>query len=353
MKRIEIAEMKNKIVLFLLSLISWASYGQDPQFSQFYAAPMYHNPAFTGSGYAPRVIFNFRNQWPGLAANFTTSVVSVDHYLERFNSGVGLMVLRDQQGSGRLENTEISGFYSYQLALSDEHFIRFGAQATRSSRGFSTQGLTFPDQFGDNGYNGNDSSDPFFNLSNKVAKMDFGTGVLYYNSKAYLGVSAHHLTQPDFSFSNTGVGDPLWMKVMVNGGLNIPLANRSTSAANANKEFVAIPTFLYKQQGKFAQLDIGAYVTYSPLTLGLWYRGIPLKTNGTKTINNDALVALAGFRFDNFSFGYSYDLTISSLGSSSGGAHEISIAYQFDAFESAKSNPQHRQRKKELSCPKF
>src|SRR5690606_9155812 len=151
----------------------------------------------------PRIIFNFRNQWPGLSANFTTSVISVDHYIDKFNSGVGVMVMRDQQGSGRLENTEITAFYSYQLALSDEHFLRLGAQAARSNRGFNTQGLTFPDQFGDNGYLGVDSSDPFYNQNNQVARIDFGAGALYYNPRAYLGVSAHHLTQPDFSFFNT------------------------------------------------------------------------------------------------------------------------------------------------------
>src|SRR5690606_33226947 len=145
------------------------------------------------------------------------------------------------------------------------------------------------------------------------------------------------LTQPEFNFIPGSSGDFLPMKIMVTGGLNIPLSNVSSSAANADKEFVATPTFLFKQQGKFTQLDLRAYVTYSLLTLGLWYRGIPLKRNGTQTVNHDALAALVGFRFDNFSFGYSYDLTISSLGSNSGGAHEISIAYQFDAFESEKS----------------
>jgi type IX secretion system PorP/SprF family membrane protein len=311
---------------------------------------MYHNPAFAGSGYAPRIIFNFRNQWPGMAANFTTTMISVDHYIDRLNSGIGVSVMRDQQGSGRLENTEVAGYYSYQMAISDEHFLRLGAQAAFSNRGFNTQGLTFPDQFGDGGYIGIPSSDPYYNMNSKVGRMDFGTGVLYYNPKAYLGVSAHHLNQPNFSFTDSD--DPLWLKVMVNGGLNIPLANNLTTASNADREFVLTPTFLYKQQGKFTQLDVGAYLTYSPLTVGVWYRGIPIKRNGTKTVNHDALVALAGFRFDNFSFGYSYDLTISSLGSYSGGAHEVSVAYQFDAYD-RDLTPYQRKRKKVLACPKF
>jgi type IX secretion system PorP/SprF family membrane protein len=338
--------MKRLIYIAMFLSVGQHAFSQDPQFSQFYAAPMYHNPAFTGSGYAPRLILNFRNQWPSLAANYTTSAVSVDHYIDKFNSGVGIMVLNDQQGAERLKNTEISAFYSYQLNIKDDHFLRMGVQATSSNRSFDSNGLTFPDQFNNNGYTGNPSLDPLANSGSSVKFIDFSTGVLYYNPKAYLGVSVNHLTEPDMAFSSSS--DYLPRKIMVNGGLNIPLAEFSTT----NREFTLIPTFLYKQQGKFSQLDLGAFITYSPMTLGLWYRGIPLKKNKTNALNHDAIVALAGFRFDNFSFGYSYDLTISGLGSSSGGSHEISVAYQFDAFESEKT-PNAKRRKKSLSCPKF
>lgn len=327
---------------------------QDPQFSQFYAAPMYHNPAFTGSGYAPRVIFNYRNQWPSLGANYVTNVISVDTYLEKLNSGVGIMFLDDKQGSSRLKSTEFSGFYSYQMLLSDVHSLRFGVQATYSNRGFNPLGLTFGDQFNNSGFTGIPTLDPLgqpINI-NPINFVDIGAGVLYYNPKAFLGFSVNHLTEPSMDFLNTGGGDVLPRKYTVNGGLNIPLANPYSNAGNSGKEFVITPAFLYKQQGKFSQLDLGAYATYSPLTLGLWYRGIPIKKQATTRANHDAIIALAGFRFDSFSIGYSYDLTISGLGASSGGAHELSIAYQFEAFESEK-NPHVRRRKKELSCPRF
>ena len=46
--------------------------GQDPQFSQFYAAPLYLNPAFAGSTNQGRAGTNYRNQWPAVDANYTT-----------------------------------------------------------------------------------------------------------------------------------------------------------------------------------------------------------------------------------------------------------------------------------------
>ena len=46
-------------ILFLLSLQVAA---QDMQFSQFYAAPMYINPGYTGSTIEHRMVMNYRHQ---------------------------------------------------------------------------------------------------------------------------------------------------------------------------------------------------------------------------------------------------------------------------------------------------
>jgi hypothetical protein len=43
---------------------------QDPQYSQFYAAPLYLNPAFAGATGQNRIGINYRNQWPAIDANF-------------------------------------------------------------------------------------------------------------------------------------------------------------------------------------------------------------------------------------------------------------------------------------------
>lgn len=343
-------------LLFMLTLT--AASAQDPQFSQFYAAPLYHNPAFAGSAFTPRLIVNYRNQWPSLAANYVTSVVSFDTYFERFNSGVGVVLMNDSQGGDRIKTTEASLLYSYQIRVSDSGTLRLGVQGTYANRGFDVFGLTFGDQFGTGGFTGADSNDPLANPANyrNANVFDVSAGALYYNPKMWLALSSHHLTEPQLDFVSAGVvpdaGGALPRKYTLTGGYNIPLRNPLSTAANSGRELIATPAFLYKQQGKFSQLDLGAYFTYSPLTLGLWYRGIPINKYNTTRASHDALVALAGFRFDSFSFGYSYDMTVSSLGASSGGAHEISISYTFDVLDAALP-PYKKKRKKELSCPKF
>lgn len=349
------------LVSLLLSLVCWNSMAQDAQFSQFYAAPMYQNPAFAGSAYAPRLIANYRNQWPSINANFVTSAFSVDHYMEKFNSGIGLMVVNDSQGPGRLKSTELSGVYAYQIQLNEENFLRLGAQATYSNKSLGYLGLTFGDQYTNQGFTGKPSEDYFANAGSitPITYTDFSGGGLFYNSKMWLGVSIHHINQPKISFLNDNVistipnytTSTVPRKLSISGGLKIPLANPYSGAANADKEFSVSPAFLYKRQGKFDQLDLGFYATYSSLTAGLWYRGIPIKKKNITRTNHDAVVFLLGYRQDSFSIGYSYDITVSSLGFATGGSHEISIAYQLEPFE--RNSPRKSRNKKELSCPKY
>ena len=45
-------------VMFLGTMVAMA---QDPHFSQFYANPLYLNPALTGSSIGPRYLLNYRN----------------------------------------------------------------------------------------------------------------------------------------------------------------------------------------------------------------------------------------------------------------------------------------------------
>jgi type IX secretion system PorP/SprF family membrane protein len=344
--------MNKRFLLTLIgSLVSLISIAQDPQFSQFYAAPLYINPAFAGGAMAPRLVANYRNQWSSLDANFVTAAVSLDHYVDKLNSGFGLLLVNDSQGF-KFKRTQINLQYSYAFKVSDETSIRLGVQGGRTFGRIDDYGLIF-------GYNQSGSTftpvltDPVIaNLLDNTSFTNFGGGVLMYNQRSWFGFSAHNVNRPEQSVV-TGQSSRLPVKYSAHGGLNIPIrtATFNGRAAGAGKELIATPAFNFKKQGKFSQLDIGTYFTYEPLTLGAWYRGLPIRMLGSNTANNDALIVLLGYRMDAFSIGYSYDATISKLGLSTGGAHELSISYQLDAFEPEPKR--NRRKKKELSCPKF
>lgn len=338
----------------ILGGLAWASLpsmGQDAQFSQFYAAPTYHNPAFAGGAFSPRLIANYRNQWPSLDANFITSSFSFDHHFDKINSGVGITVLNDLQGANLLRHTEVALQYSYLVKVSDETYLRLGGQAAYANRGLSTSGLVFGDQIGNDGINSPSSNDPFFRNYFPVNYADFSSGAVVYNQKAWVGLSAHHLGRPNISLSQDGEAR-LPIRYTATGGINIPLNNSFSGAGLANRDFIATGAFLFRKQGAFTQLDLGTYITYAPITAGIWYRGIPIRRSGNTLVNNDAVIAMVGYRMENFSIGYSYDMTISRLRGTTGGAHEISIAYQFDRLQP--NVPFYKKRRKqEMACPKF
>lgn len=60
-----------------------------------------------------------------------------------------------------------------------------------------------------------------------------------------------------------------------------------------------------------------------------WYRGLPIIKQYLPNLqNNEAIIALVGWKFDNVSIGYSYDMTVSRLAAArSGGVHELNITY--------------------------
>ena len=58
---------RKHILVGLLGLLTaFDGFAQDPQYSQFYAAPQYLNPAFTGMTIQDRIVINYRHQWPSI-----------------------------------------------------------------------------------------------------------------------------------------------------------------------------------------------------------------------------------------------------------------------------------------------
>jgi type IX secretion system PorP/SprF family membrane protein len=317
------------IVLAALMLQLNPAFGQDVQFSQFYSAPLYLNPAFTGATGFTRAGTNYRSQWPALDANFVTMAAYVDHYIDDINSGVGFLIQTDKEGLAGLRSTSFSGFYSYQLPVSKDFTVRVGASAGYVLRDINFSALTFGDQFDANGFISGPTAEQFDTGAQKNY-FDMSLGALLYSKNAWIGLSNSHTTQPNQSL--IGQDSPLPMKWSVHGGYKFLLRSGVIDhGAYAEKQERSItPTFQYKTQGRFSQLDLGMYFTFEPIVFGAWYRGFPFKNVG-EFVNNEAIVFLLGYSKKNkdniLNIGYSYDVTISKLGASSGGAHEFSMSY--------------------------
>ena len=344
--------MKKKLWLAVLSVcgVLTEARAQDPQFSQYYAAPLYHNPAFTGGAFRDRVTVNNRLQWPSIPGAFVTHSVSYDHYARKYNSGIGFLATTDRAGTGNLTSTTVAATYAYQWSF-DRHWVaRGGLQFGYGFRSVDYFALTFGDQVDPRGYSGRPTtSDPTqFDVTN-LGYMDIGAGMLVFSRQLWFGLAAHHLNTPNQSIIEGTSALP--MRVTFNVGGVIPLESRVIRQQNARKnrepQKSITPSLLYKFQGEFDQLDVGCYLYYSPIAVGIWYRGLPIKNYRQGLYNHDAVVLLLGLKQANYSIGYSYDLTISGLGMGTGGAHELSLTYEFNTKAKLRKKP------KLIPCPKF
>lgn len=325
---------------------------QDPQLSQMYAAPLLINPAFAGIDNQSNVHFTHRNQWPGLNANYQFSALSANIALGNQKSGLGILVTSDKQFLN-LQTTQFGLQYGHHIDLGEDIRLSAGIQTDLFMRSLDASQFVFADQFRSVGYGFMPSSnDPIYAaLRSKHQFIDLSSGALLNLRNSWIGLTAHHINRPDKSIFN-GTDDQLNTKFGIQMGTKIifedPYLNRTTSNPWANKEVSISPVVHYKKQGKFDQLDMGAYLTISPLVAGLWYRGVPITNNNQ---NRESLIFLLGYRLESFSVGYSYDMTISKLGASAGGAHELSIAYVLDLDLSRSKRTKLLNSK--LACPKF
>jgi type IX secretion system PorP/SprF family membrane protein len=263
-----------------------------------------------------------------MPGTFVTEAVSYDQYVAALNGGIGLLVWKDDAGSGTMKTTNISGIYAYQLPVNREFTISAGFQAAYMQKSLDWSKLTFGDQI-DPRYGFIYQSQEIQNASSR-SYLDLSAGILGYTSEIYGGIAVDHLTQPSEGF--IVLSSPLPMKITAHFGAYIPLDD-----ARRNGSFIS-PNVLVQFQSPFQQYNFGLYVEHGPLVGGLWYR--------FSATNGDAIIAMLGLQADNFKFGYSYDITVSGLANYSGGAHEISLGYKFDC------HPRHR-RHSTLKCPAF
>ncbi len=314
------------VLLFLF--ICLEAQAQDPSFTQFYANPVYLNPALAGSTGCPRIVSNYRNQWPQLTGNYITSAVAYDSYVKSVSGGLGIIAMHDMQGQTTIQTSMIGGVYSYNLKVNRKFSIMIGARAAYFQKFLDWDKLTFGDMI--------DPRRGFIYQTGDVPRgngrrgfFDVSAGAVGFGKNYYFGIAAHHLNRPDESMILGTSRLP--MRITGHAGAEIKLGQRGRYTNTTS----ILPNIIYQYQNGFQELNIGTYIKYGDFTVGAWYR------------NRDAFILLFGASFDKFKIGYSYDLTVSKLGNGiSGGSHEVSLGMNLKCRKKAKNF-------RKISCPSF
>jgi type IX secretion system PorP/SprF family membrane protein len=328
------------------------SFAQDKHFTQFYASPLYLNPALTGAMEGKyRVSAIYRDQWRQVLDNpIRTFSVAGDL---RFKApgkrvkddavGLGLMFFNDKVNVVDFSTTQISVSMAYHKALGkgSSQYLTLGIQGGLTQRNVNYGSLNFHDEFdGISGYNfGTDEVLP----ENNFSFSDLSVGLNYTaevgrSGRVFAGVSMHHVGQPKISFYGNGEeGDKLYRKYSAQIAANIPLTR--------DNKVSLLPRFLIASQGPHMEINTGTNFRVAmgqfgstALHFGSWVR--PVRNDDAMGL--DAVVALFGVEFSNVLVGVSYDLNLGALQAKQRqGAFEISVAYLGD-YEN-----------EEILCPKF
>jgi type IX secretion system PorP/SprF family membrane protein len=340
-----------KIYTFLLAFVfSLVSYAQDIHFSQYSAAPLSLNPAFTANiNGVFRFTANYRNQWftintPNAKTPFQTYQFSFDAPILREklgNDGLGFggVFYGDKAGDGAL--TTYCGMVSVAYHKAVDRYgkarVSLGIQAGVVSKQIQMNKLFFESQL-DNFtwnqalYNGE------ANYNNKaILYPDVNVGALWSHApkelfRYYLGFSANHLSRPKESFLQDS-RNRLDVRYNVNAGAEF--------FTNSDYSFSISPTFLFMLQSNAQQYNFGIGLNYwvnddVAVFGGGWYRV------------KDAVIFNAGVEFYDVRLGLSYDVNQSILRTASRaqGGIEVSAIYIFK-----KERPRSIQYEK--YCPNF
>ena len=299
-------------VLFL-TLVTVARAQWDVQFSDYTALKSYYNPAVSGTDGLLNVSGAYSMQMVGYDDAPATMYVSADMpiYFLSPRHGAGLSLLNDKIGI--FSTTKMALQYAYNIKVGRRGRLAIGFQGGLISEKIDPHGLELED-----------NSDPAFPTTEQDGNtVDLGTGLYYYHPKAWLGVSAQHLTAPVIEVGETNEVEISRMFYLM-GGCNIKIKNSLLSVQ---------PSFLVQSDLDSWREDVQCKVAYD-YDGKKFYGGVGFSPNTSVTF-------LVGGVFHGVCLGYNYQMYTSGIGMING-SHELVIGYQTDLDLFKKGRNKHK-----------
>lgn len=263
--------MKRKLFLFvILTALGFKLTAQDVLFTQFHYAPVYLNPALTGTGKNNlRLSAVTKMQWFNLYKPFKYVAGAVDYsvYDDYLRNVVNLAFTANHTSKGYLSNTHISGVVGRSFGTSNGNcsnwFLSLALQAGYTFSNVNRKDFVFIDQLDQGGVTGDISSiDLFVNASNKNY-FDMSGGFVFTWDNWMLGGAVHHLNEPNISFNGKPENGRLPKKITGHIGYVYDNGNIKLK-----------PTVIGMVQGQSKALVMGLLFDFNefPIQLGAWYR---------------------------------------------------------------------------------
>ena len=309
--------------VFCLTLIELSA--QDIHLSQFWANPLYLNPAQTGvfdGDY--RVAAAYRNQWRAVPVPYSTLSFCGDTKLNNVFSqhssvGVGLIFNNDVSGDSRYTINQAYVPISYiQTFKSDTNLtLSLGVSPGVSNIAFNTKRLNYDSQFNGDAFDPSLPTGENYPTQSKTY-FDIGSGLaVQYKLKRAgcisAGTSLSHLNHPNVSFfKNEGVN--LYAKSNTYISIKYPIKDAFFLHLDA----------MYEKQGPFHETILAGRVAY------VLNKEDNISINaGVSARLGDAAIFLLGMDYKSCRAGLAYDVNTSAfnVATNKRGAIEVCILY--------------------------
>ncbi len=315
---------------------------QDIHFSQFYNSPLTLNPANTGQFDGDyRFAGNYRNQWNAVTIPFATFSMSGDarNVFGQKNLGLGVVFNHDNTGDSRFTTTvfNVSGSYNFSLNESNTQNLSVGVQTGITNKTLSYDELRFDAQYNGISFQDGLPNRESFN-TNSQTFMNLHSGIGYSNQislreRFEIGASVFNITKPKESYFNNQAIE-----------LDRRFSAHTSYQFQATNSIDIIPAMFFMRQGKYFEYIVGARGKYilseavgatQSAYLGLFFR------------TKDAGFITAEYDYNNWHFGLSYDINLSTLRQASNGRGgiELSVIYILKKIKPSAS--------KHKKCPNY
>lgn len=296
------------LILFLGCCMSMQAQ-QPAHYSLYMFNRLNFNPAYAGLDHSLSFTGFYRNQWAGLEGSPTTQNVNVHMPLYLASGGVGIQFENDATGARKYSAATLS--YNYQKFIG-ESILSIGGSAGWAQRTIDGSLLRTPDgNYQDGGINHEDIG--LFNTTEAANVTTFGAGIYFQNKSIEGGLSVQNLSEPAITIENLQLDLIRTYYFTLSGHLEL------------TNSIALHPSVFVRSDAVQTQMDFSAIFQYNDnIFLGAAFRGY----NNT---SRDAVSILAGLKLsEKITFGYAYDITISSLNTVQNGTHEIMINYNLN-----------------------
>ncbi|QZT36056.1 type IX secretion system membrane protein PorP/SprF [Halosquirtibacter xylanolyticus] len=276
---------------------------QDGMNSQYFFHKMYINPGYAGTIDEIQSTLTRRDQWVNIPGSPKTTSIMVHGPMGEYNFGVGGIFILDQLGPESKSSFLLN--VSYQIHINYKVKLSLGIQAGLISDNIRWEDIEVKDKYDPLVYEQENSS---------RYSPDFNVGIYLYGLSWYAGVSARHLTQSEYAYSEGTVYKSAYSllsrHIYLFSGVIFPLTR--------DHSIYMKPSFMLKYlQSTGIQYDVTTnFLFMNRFWLGATYR------------NTKSIIAMTAFNITpSITLGYSYDIDLGKTLKFGSNSHEVMISY--------------------------